>query len=92
MPSLINLERLYLLLLLMGLCLKSVGQAGEYGYEFGTASSFKPNLVIGNGDTLNRSSKDGFYEGLHIYTDNESDLFNFNDTTAYTMGRFLHGL
>ena len=43
-----------------------------------------------NGDTLNKQDSMGFYEGLHLYSNDENNLFN--DTITYTIGHYRHGL
>lgn len=47
-------------------------------------------FVSFKGDTMNKLNKAGFYEGLHLYTNNENNLFN--DSTTYTIGQFSNGL
>lgn len=75
--------RRQLIIILTFLTIKSFGQCGSGFYH-------NSKFVAPNGDTLNNLDSSGFYEGLHLYTDNQYNLFN--ESRTYTMGQFHHGL
>ena len=54
-----------------------------------TAMYHFKNVVTEQGDTVNREDSSGYYQGLHIYSDNEDYIIN--DSTAYTMGYYKNG-
>lgn len=67
------------------LTVKSYGQCGK-----GHPSGFYHNrFVNAQGDTLNKDDSLGYFEGLHVYTDNIHNVFN--DTTTYVTGYYQHG-
>ncbi len=47
------------------------------------------NVVTEKWDTVNQEDSSGYYQGLHIYSDNER--YTLTDTTAYTMGYYENG-
>ena len=75
-----------LLILCILLTVKSYGQCGQ-GYP----SGFYHNTPIVNpqGDTLNKLDSLGYYEGLHVYTDNAQNIYT--DSTTYVLGYYQHG-
>lgn len=78
--------RRQLLIILTLLTIKSYGQCGrEYPSGFYHNSEF----VNPQGDTLNRLDNSGLYDGLHLYTRAEHNLYN--DTISYLIGKYNHG-
>lgn len=68
------------------LTIKSYGQCGrEYPSGFYHNSEF----VNSKGDTLNKLDNSGLYNGFHLYTRAENNLYN--DTISYLIGKFDHG-
>jgi hypothetical protein len=47
-------------------------------------------FVTAQGDTMNKLDREGYYEGLHLYSDNSKGVYS--DTSRYILGRFKHGL
>lgn len=81
-----TLVRLQLIIILTLLTIKTYGQCGrEYPSGFYHNSKF----VNTKGDTLNKLDHSGLYEGLHLYTDNEDNLYN--DSNSFVIGNFHHG-
>ena len=70
-----------LTVILMMITFKAFGQC--------TAMYHFKNVVTEKGDTVNREDSLGYYQGLHIYADNEE--YKLNNTTTYTMGYYENG-
>lgn len=78
--------RRQLIIILAILTIKSYGQCGrEYPSGFYHNSEF----INPQGDTLNRLDLSGLYNGLHLYTRAENNLYN--DTISYLIGKYNHG-
>ncbi|MGZ4056608.1 MAG: hypothetical protein ACXVPU_10425 [Bacteroidia bacterium] len=76
-----------LIIILTLLMIKVNAQCGrEYPSGFYHNSKF----ITSKGDTLNNRDSSGFYEGMHLYTDNPDNLFG--DTNSYVIGKFQNGL
>ena len=54
-----------------------------------SAGYYKIDFITEKGDTINKVDSLGFYQGLHIYSDNYK--YVNNDTTAYIMGYYKDG-
>lgn len=63
---------------------------GQCGREYPSGFYHNSQFVNTHGDTLNKLDSSGLYAGLHVYTDNENNLYN--DTISFTLGQFRHGL
>lgn len=53
------------------------------------SAMYHSQFISKSGDTINNVDNNGFYNGLHIYTDNENNIYN--DTTNYLKGFYKHG-
>jgi hypothetical protein len=75
-------------IILILFCLNTFSQ--PCGGKFSSGFYHIGEFVNESGDTLNKLNKNGLYQGLHLYTDNENNLYN--DLTDYTLGYYDNGV
>src|SRR5262245_15133336 len=76
--------------MLIALAIVTTNSFGQCGEEHPNGLYHNSRFVSPMGDTLNRLDSSGFYEGLHVYTDNPGN--NFRKSRSFIIGKFHHGI
>lgn len=79
--------RYQLILICILLTLRSYAQHCSQKHPSGFCHN--PQFVNPQGDTLNKLDSLEYYEGLHVYTDNATNIYS--DSNTFIIGHFHHG-